>query len=73
MANEMKLKDVGCPQLIPQGNLNPNQAGSFANIRAELDAKTKSNKGFQATTSYGFKPGYTINGLKDVCWGCMTF
>lgn len=71
--NDMKLVDVNCGRLVPQGNLNPNQAGSFANIRAELDAKYKSSKGFQSSTSYGFQPGYTTKGLNNVAWDHATF
>jgi hypothetical protein len=71
--NDMKLVDVNCGRLIPQGNLNPNQAGSYANMRAELDRKQNSSKGFQATTSYGFQPGYTTKGLNNVAWGHATF
>lgn len=71
--NDMKLVDVNCGRLMPKGNLNPNQAGSYASMRAELDKKQNSSKGFQASTSYGFKPGYTTKGLNDVCWDCATF
>ena len=74
MANtDMKLVDVNCGRMIPQGNLNPNQAGSYASMRAELDKKQNSSKCFQSSTPSGFKPGYTTKGLNDVCWGCATF
>lgn len=71
--NDMKLVDVNCGRLIPQGNLNLNQPGSYASMRNELDKKFSSSKCFQSTTSYGFKPGYTTKGLNDVCWGSSTF
>ena len=71
--NDMKLIDVNCGQMIPQGNLNPNQPGSYASMRNELDKKQNSSKCFQSSTQNGFKPGYTTKGLSDVCWGCATF
>jgi hypothetical protein len=71
--NDMKLVDVNCGRLVPQGNLNPNQPGSFAALRNELDKKYASSKCFQASTSYGFQPGYTTKGLNDVKWGHATF
>ena len=55
------------------GLFNPNQPGSYASMRNELDKKYNSSKCFQSSTSYGFKPGYTTKGLSDVCWGCSTF
>lgn len=71
--NDMKLIDVNCGQMIPQGNLNPNQPGSYASMRNELDKKLGSSKCFQSSTHNGFKPGYTTKGLSDNCWGCMSF
>lgn len=71
--NDMKLIDVNCGQMIPQGNLNPNQHGSYASMRNELDKKFGSSKCFQSSTHNGFKPGYTTKGLSDNCWGCSTF
>lgn len=69
----MKLVDVNCGRMIPQGNLNPNQAGSFASMRNELDQKQSSSKCFKSSTPSGFTPGYTTKGLNNVCWGCATF
>ena len=71
--NDMKLIDDNCGQMIPQGNLNPNQPGSYASMRNELDKKFGSSKCFQSSTHNGFKPGYTTKGLSDNCWGCMSF
>ena len=71
--SDMKLIDVNCGQMIPQGNLNPNQPGSYASMRNELDKKLGSSKCFQSSTHNGFKPGYTTKGLSDNCWGCMSF
>ena len=71
--NDMKLIDVNCGQMIPQGNLNPNQPGSYASMRNELDKKFGSSKCFQSSTHNGFKPGYTTKGLSDNCRGCSTF
>lgn len=72
-SNDMKLIDVNCGQMIPQGNLNPNQPGSYASMRSELDKKFGSSKCFQSSTQNGFKPGYTTKGISDNCWGCSTF
>ena len=70
-SNDMKLVDVNCGRLIPQGNLNPNQPGSYAAMRNELDKKQNSNKGFKSSFN-GFTPGSNTKGLGG-CWGCMTF
>lgn len=70
---DMKLVDVNCGRMVPQGNLNPNVAGSYAYMRNELDQKMKSSKMFRAGTSYGFTPGYTTKGLNNVQWGTATF
>jgi hypothetical protein len=68
---DYKLVDVGCGKLIPQGNLNPNQPGSYAYMRNELDKAYGSSKTFKATTPSGFTPGFTIDGLEGN-WGQMT-
>ena len=70
--NDMKLVDVNCGRLIPQGNLNPNQAGSFAYMRNELDKAYGSPKTFKSSTAGGFKPGYTTKGLEGD-WGTMSY
>lgn len=62
--NSMKPIDVGCPQLIPQGNLDPNQAGSYGNILKSLE-DSKKNMFVSGSNSYpGFTPGFTIKGLE---------
>ena len=71
--NDMKFVDVKSGRMIPTETINPNQAGSYASMRAELDKKQKSSKCFQSSTLSGFKPEYTTKGLNDVCWGCATF
>ena len=45
----------------------------ITDISAELDKKYASSKCFQASTSYGFQPGYTTKGLNDVKWDNATF
>lgn len=69
--DDMKLIDVGCGRLIPKGNLNPNQPGSYAYMRNELDKAYGSSKIFKASTANGFTPGYTTKGLEGN-WGQMT-
>lgn len=69
--DDMKLVDVGCGQMIPMGNLNPNQPGSYAYMRNELDKAYGSKKTFKASTPSGFTPGYTTKGLEGN-WGSMT-
>lgn len=62
--NSMKPIDVGCPQLIPQGNLDPNQAGSYGNMLKSLE-DSKKNMFVSGSDSYpGFTPGFTIKGLE---------
>ena len=73
MKNDMELVDVNCGKMVPKGNLNPSQPGSYAYMRNELDKKYNSSKCFQSSTPSGFKPGSTTKGLSDVCWGSMTF
>lgn len=69
--DSMKPVDVGCPQLIPQGNLNPNQAGSYGNMIKSLE-DSKKNMFTSGSNSYpGFTPGFSTKGL-DGCWQCMT-
>lgn len=70
--NDMKLIDVNCGRLLPQGNLNANQAGSYAYMRNELDKAYKSPKTFKSSTSYGFTPGYSNKAFGDG-WGTATF
>ena len=60
----MKPVDVGCPHLIPQGNLNPNQSGSYANMMKSLE-DSKKNMYTSGSSSYpGFTPGFTTKGLE---------
>jgi hypothetical protein len=61
----MKPVDVGAPQLIPQGNLDVNNPGTFAGMRKVLDAKQRS---FVSRTSAHptFSPGYTGGGLESL-------
>lgn len=69
--DSMKPIDVGCPQLIPQGNLNPEQAGSYANMKKELDDSKKNTFNAGSDSYPGFVPGFTTKGLEG-CWQCMT-
>lgn len=67
MGNDsMKPVDVGAPQLIPQGNLNKSNPGTFAGMRQELDKKQSA--GFVSRTSMHpeFKPGYIGSGLEPL-------
>ena len=70
--NDMTPVDVGCGRLIPQGNLNPNQPGSFGAMLKDLESAYKSSDSFKASTSSGFTPGFTIDG-KNYNWGEATF
>jgi hypothetical protein len=69
--NSMKPIDVGGVNMVPQGNLNPNQAGSYANLMKSLE-DSKKNVYTSGSNAYpGFTPGFTAKGL-DGCWQCMT-
>ena len=70
--NDMTPVDVGCGRLIPQGNLNPNLPGSYGAMMKDLDNAYKSSDTFKSSTSYGFTPGFTIDG-KNHPWGEATF
>lgn len=70
--NDMTPVDVGCGRLIPQGNLNPNLPGSYGAMMKDLDNAYKSSDTFKSSTSYGFTPGFTIDG-KNHSWGEATF
>lgn len=64
MDNGMKPVDVSAARLIPQGNLNPAQAGSFASMRKALDDAMKNNPVTTRSSSHpDFKPGYYGDGL----------
>ena len=68
----MKPIDVGGIRLVPQGNLNPNQPGSYASLQKELN-NTKKNTFVSGSSSYpGFTSGYSTKGLEG-CWQCATF
>lgn len=69
--NGDKLVDVNCGTMLPSGNLNVNQPGSYAAMRKELDKAYAGNNTFTSSTTNGFKPGYTIKGLEGN-WGTMT-
>lgn len=66
MKDSMKPVDVGAPKLIPLGNLDPNQPGSFAGMRKELDSKQKCGFVSRTTAYPGFKPGYYGDGFKSL-------
>lgn len=68
MATDMTPKNVGCAQLIPSGNLNADQAGSFGNMMAALN---NGKKKFQAKGTNGFTPGFDTKGLNGVEWDCL--
>lgn len=69
--NSMKPIDVGGIRLIPQGNLNPNQAGSYASLAKALD-DSKNRMFTSGSNAYqGFTPGYTTKGLEG-CWQCAS-
>lgn len=70
--NEINNVDIGCGQLIPKENLNPSQPGSVGGMLNALKNAYDSNNAFTASTSYGFKPGFTICGHKTD-WGSATF
>lgn len=63
--------DVGCGEMIPKGNLDPNQPGSYAYMKNELDGAYKNNDNFKAETPTGFRPCFTTKGLEGL-WGLMT-
>lgn len=67
--NSMHPVDVGCGRLIPQGNLDPSQPGSFGGMMKSIGSNKKD---FVASTNYGFTPGFTIFG-KNIPWNTATF
>jgi hypothetical protein len=69
--NDMKPMDVGAIYLIPKGNLNTNQPGSYGSMMKALD---DSRKRLFVSGSSGYKdftPGYTTKGLEG-CWQCAS-
>lgn len=64
--NSMKPVDVGAPELIPMGNLNPNHPASFAGLRKELDSKQHGQFVSRTSAYTGFKPGYSGGGLEGL-------
>lgn len=70
-SNNMKPIDVGGIRLIPQGNLNPNQAGSYASLAKALD-DSKTRMFTSGSSAYpNFNSGYTTKGLEG-CWQCAS-
>ena len=70
--NEMTLVDIGCGELIPRENLNTNSPGSVGSMIKSLNNAYSSSNTFKASTTYGFSPGFTIDG-KNNPWGSATF
>lgn len=64
--DSMKPVDVGAPQLIPQGNLDQNNPGTFAGMRKILDGKQNSAFTSKSSAHPAFKPGYTGGGLEPL-------
>jgi hypothetical protein len=71
-SNSMKPMDVGGIRLIPQGNLNVNQPGSYGSMMKALTDTNKSTFVSGSSSYPGFTPGYTVKGLEG-CWQCATF
>ena len=69
--NSMTPVNVGAIYEIPKGNLNPNQAGSYANLKKELDDAKKRMFTTGSSAYPGFTPGFSIQGLGG-CWQCMS-
>lgn len=69
--NDMTPVDCGAIVLIPQGNLNDKNPGTYGGMMKALEAGKKSSGAFKASTANGFTPGSTTKGI-DGNWGTMT-
>lgn len=68
--DSMKPKDVGAPQMIPQGNLS-DSPGSFAGLRKALDDAQKHKTVSRTSANPEFAPGYDTAGIEGD-WQCTT-